>query len=211
MMRAFKLLSVPLLVGGAYYTGTRTSIKNQENASELFFNSRLPSVSADEQNVPYQGLPGTKYERTFMMVKPDGVQRQLTGEIIKRMETKGYVLVGLKMVTPDEKLVSQHYDDLKARPFYKGLVKYMSSSGPVVAMVFQGKGVVDYGRVMIGVTDPLKSAPGTIRGDLSVDVGRNTIHGSDGTSPAQDEIALWFKPEEVADIKNCASAWIYEK
>jgi nucleoside-diphosphate kinase len=87
----------------------------------------------------------------------------------------------------------------------------MSSSGPVVALVFQGKGVVDYGRVLIGVTDPLKSAPGTIRGDLSVDIGRNTIHGSDGPKAAQDEIALWFKSNEVSSFVNCQQQWVYEK
>ena len=126
------------------------------------------------------GKPGTAGERTFLMVKPEGVARGLVSEIIGRWEKRGYTLVGIKVLQPDAKLAGAHYADLSARPFFKDLVHYMSSSGPVVAMVWQGKDVIKVSRDMIGMTNPLTSAPGTIRGDLAVNIGRNVIHGSDG-------------------------------
>jgi len=130
-------------------------------------------------------------ERTFIMIKPDGVQRGLVGEIIQRFERKGYQLVAMKFVHVSKELAEKHYDDLKAKPFYKGLCEYIVS-GPVVAMVWQGKDVVKGGRTLIGATNPAASTPGTIRGDLAIDVGRNIIHGSDGPSGAEAEIKLWF-------------------
>ncbi|KAM9997401.1 hypothetical protein ACTFIZ_010904 [Dictyostelium cf. discoideum] len=135
-------------------------------------------------------------ERTFLAVKPDGVARGLVGEIIARYEKKGFVLVGLKQLVPTKELAEAHYDEHKERPFFGGLVTFITS-GPVVAMVFEGKGVVASARLMIGVTNPLASAPGSIRGDFGVDVGRNIIHGSDSVESATREIALWFKPEEL--------------
>jgi nucleoside-diphosphate kinase len=131
-------------------------------------------------------------ERTFIMVKPDGVQRGLVGQIINRFEQKGYFLAGLKMTWASEQLLSEHYADLATKPFFAGLVKYMHS-GPVVAMIWEGKNVVAAGRVLLGATNPLNSAPGTIRGDLCIDVGRNVCHGSDSVESANKEIALWFK------------------
>ncbi|CAB4035640.1 nucleoside diphosphate kinase B [Paramuricea clavata] len=110
-------------------------------------------------------------ERTFIMVKPDGVQRGLIGDIIKRFEQKGFKLVAMKFAQPNRELLNKHYEDLKNRPFFPGLIKYMVS-GPVVAMVWEGKGVVKTGRVMLGETDPAKSLPGTIRGDYCIQVGR---------------------------------------
>ncbi|CAO2644843.1 Nucleoside diphosphate kinase B [Lemmus lemmus] len=130
-------------------------------------------------------------ERTFIAIKPDGVQRGLVGEIIKRFEQK------------------QHYIDLKDRPFFPGLVKYMNS-GPVVAMVWEGLNVVKTGRMMLGETNPADSKPGTIRGDFCIQVGRNIIHGSDSVQSAEKEISLWFKPEELIDYKSCAHDWVYE-
>ncbi|NP_001349193.1 nucleoside diphosphate kinase A isoform a [Danio rerio] len=161
-----------------------------------------------------------KTERTFIAVKPDGVQRGLMGEIIKRFEQKGFRLVAMKflqvcvlMVDQDavasEDLLKQHYIDLKDRPFYPGLVKYMSS-GPVLAMVWEGLNVVKTGRVMLGETNPADSKPGTIRGDFCIEVGRNIIHGSDSVDSANTEISLWFKPEELVSFKSCAQQWIYE-
>nr|1NPK_A Chain A, Nucleoside Diphosphate Kinase [Dictyostelium discoideum] len=135
-------------------------------------------------------------ERTFLAVKPDGVARGLVGEIIARYEKKGFVLVGLKQLVPTKDLAESHYAEHKERPFFGGLVSFITS-GPVVAMVFEGKGVVASARLMIGVTNPLASAPGSIRGDFGVDVGRNIIHGSDSVESANREIALWFKPEEL--------------
>nr|1LWX_A Chain A, NUCLEOSIDE DIPHOSPHATE KINASE [Dictyostelium discoideum]1LWX_B Chain B, NUCLEOSIDE DIPHOSPHATE KINASE [Dictyostelium discoideum]1LWX_C Chain C, NUCLEOSIDE DIPHOSPHATE KINASE [Dictyostelium discoideum] len=135
-------------------------------------------------------------ERTFLAVKPDGVARGLVGEIIARYEKKGFVLVGLKQLVPTKDLAESHYAEHKERPFFGGLVSFITS-GPVVAMVFEGKGVVASARLMIGVTNPLASAPGSIRGDFGVDVGRAIIHGSDSVESANREIALWFKPEEL--------------
>jgi len=147
-------------------------------------------------------------ERTFIAIKPDGVHRGLVGEIIKRFEMKGFKLVGLKMTHASEELLKQHYDDLKDRPFFAGLVDYMHS-GPVVAMVWEGKGAVKTGRVMLGETNPAESKPGTIRGDFCIQVGRNICHGSDAVESAKQEIGLWFKPEELVSWKPCAHDWIY--
>merc|ERR1711929_37423 len=127
------------------------------------------------------------------MIKPDGVQRGIVGEIIKRFEQKGFKLVAMKMVKASVAHLEQHYADLSKKPFFAGLVKYMAS-GPVVAMVWEGLDAVKQGRAMLGATNPLASAPGTIRGDFCIDVGRNICHGSDAVDSAEKEIALWFKP-----------------
>ncbi|XP_026461712.1 nucleoside diphosphate kinase [Ctenocephalides felis] len=148
-------------------------------------------------------------ERTFIMVKPDGVQRGLVGKIIKRFEAKGFKLVAMKFMWPSEELLKKHYADLSARPFFPGLVKYMSS-GPVVPMVWEGTNVVKTGRVMLGATNPADSTPGTIRGDLCVEVGRNILHGSDGVESAKKEIALWFTEKEVISWTPAHESWVYE-
>ncbi|XP_059481379.1 nucleoside diphosphate kinase-like [Neocloeon triangulifer] len=148
-------------------------------------------------------------ERSFLMVKPDGVQRGQVGEIIRRFEAKGFKLVAMKFVWASEDLLKQHYADLSSKPFFPGLVSYMAS-GPVVPMVWEGLDVVKTGRVMLGATNPKDSAPGTIRGDLCIDVGRNIIHGSDSVESANKEIALWFKPEEIFQWQSACHAWIYE-
>ncbi|XP_028988988.1 nucleoside diphosphate kinase A2-like [Betta splendens] len=147
-------------------------------------------------------------ERTFIAIKPDGVQRGIIGEVIKRFEAKGFKLVGMKMLSASQDLLQQHYIDLKARPFFPTLIAYMSS-GPVVAMVWEGKGVVKTGRVMLGETNPADSKPGTIRGDFCIDVGKNIIHGSDSVESANKEIALWFKPDELVCYTSCAYDWLY--
>uniref|UniRef100_A0A673VKY6 Nucleoside diphosphate kinase n=1 Tax=Suricata suricatta TaxID=37032 RepID=A0A673VKY6_SURSU len=148
-------------------------------------------------------------ERTFIAIKPDGVQRGLVGEIIKRFEQKGFRLVAMKLIQASEDLLKEHYIDLKDRPFFAGLVRYMQS-GPVVAMVWEGLNVVKTGRVMLGETNPADSKPGTIRGDFCIQVGRNIIHGSDSVESAEKEIGLWFQPEELVDYRSCAQNWIYE-
>ncbi|KAG5315618.1 NDKA kinase, partial [Pseudoatta argentina] len=148
-------------------------------------------------------------ERTFIMVKPDGVQRGLVGKIIQRFEQKGFKLVTIKMLWPSEDLLKKHYADLALRPFFPGLVTYMSS-GPVVPMVWEGLNVVKTGRVMLGETNPKDSAPGTIRGDFCVQVGRNIIHGSDSVESAKKEIDLWFGEKEVIDWTHASKDWIYE-
>ncbi|MTV28636.1 nucleoside-diphosphate kinase, partial [Nitriliruptoraceae bacterium ZYF776] len=140
--------------------------------------------------------------------KPDGVQRGLVGEIIGRFEKKGFSLKGLKLLTVDEAFAQKHYADLSSKPFFNGLVEYIVS-GPVVAMVWEGKNVVTTGRKIIGATNPAESAPGTIRGDFAIDIGRNVIHGSDAVESAKKEIALWF-PEGVASWASSLHPWIYE-
>lgn len=147
-------------------------------------------------------------ERTFIMVKPDGVQRGLVGEIIKRFEQKGFKLVAIRMMRPGEAHLREHYADLSHRPFFNGLVNYMDS-GPVVAMCWEGENAVKTGRVMLGETNPRDSKPGTIRGDLCIQVGRNIIHGSDAVESAQHEINLWFSKEDLCDWTPANEAWVY--
>uniref|UniRef100_A0A4W5PRT5 Nucleoside diphosphate kinase n=1 Tax=Hucho hucho TaxID=62062 RepID=A0A4W5PRT5_9TELE len=147
-------------------------------------------------------------ERTFIAIKPDGVQRRLVGDIIKRFELKGFKMVGMKFIQAQESLLKEHYADLQDRPFFPGLVSYMTS-GPVVAMVWEGFNVVKTGRVMLGETNPADSKPGTIRGDYCIQVGRNIIHGSDSVESANTEINLWFKPEELCSYISCSSSWLY--
>jgi len=148
-------------------------------------------------------------ERTFLAIKPDGVQRKLVGEIIRRFETKGFTLVGLKILNVSRELAEQHYDVHKERPFFAGLVEFITS-GPVVAMVWEGEGVVSSARKIIGATNPLAAEPGTIRGDFGINIGRNLIHGSDAIETAQREIALWFKEEEIANWEPTLMSWTRE-
>ncbi|KAJ5333832.1 Nucleoside diphosphate kinase [Penicillium brevicompactum] len=148
-------------------------------------------------------------EQTFIAIKPDGVQRGLIGPIISRFENRGFQLVAMKLTSPSKEHLETHYADLSTKPFFKGLVSYMLS-GPICAMVWQGKDAVKTGRVLLGATNPLASAPGTIRGDFAIDVGRNVCHGSDSVENAKKEIALWFTPTEVLQWKSTQSAWVYE-
>lgn len=148
-------------------------------------------------------------ERTFVMVKPDGVQRGLVGEVIRRFETKGFALVGLKLMQVSQELAEEHYDVHKERPFFGNLVEFICSS-PVVAMVWEGEGVVSAARNLIGSTNPLTAAPGTIRGDYGVSIGRNLIHGSDAIETAQREIGLWFSEKELASWEPTRNPWLYE-
>ncbi len=148
-------------------------------------------------------------ERTFLMIKPDGVQRNLVGEVIKRLENKGFTLVGLKLISVSRELAEKHYDVHKERPFFGSLVDFIISS-PVVAMVWEGEGVVASARKIIGATNPLTAEPGTIRGDYGVSIGRNLIHGSDAIETAQTEISLWFKEDELCSWQNTMKSWLYE-
>eukprot|EP00267_Zea_mays_P035453 XP_008671277.1 nucleoside diphosphate kinase IV, chloroplastic/mitochondrial [Zea mays] len=125
-----------------------------------------------------------------------------------RFERKGYKLVAIKLIVPSKGFAEKHYHDLKERPFFNKLCDFLSS-GPVLAMVWEGEGVIKYGRKLIGATDPQKYEPGTIRGDLGVVVGRNIIHGSDGPETAKDEIALWFEPKELVSYTSNAEKWVY--
>jgi nucleoside-diphosphate kinase len=143
------------------------------------------------------------------MVKPDGVQRNLVGEIVRRFEAKGFILVGLKMLKVSRELAEKHYDVHKERPFFGSLVDFISSA-PVVAMVWQGEGAVASARKLIGSTNPLTAEPGTIRGDYGISIGRNLIHGSDAIETAQREVSLWFSPEELTSWEPTLTPWLYE-
>merc|ERR1712233_243366 len=122
---------------------------------------------------------------------------------------KGFKLVAMKLQTATVPHLEKHYADLSSKKFFKGLVNYMAS-GPVCPMVWEGKGAVKTGRVMLGATNPADSLPGTIRGDLCIQVGRNICHGSDSVESANKEIALWFKPEELCSWDSCQKDWVYE-
>ncbi|MGM9922681.1 MAG: nucleoside-diphosphate kinase [Bacillus sp. (in: firmicutes)] len=147
-------------------------------------------------------------EKTFLMVKPDGVQRQLIGEIVARFEKKGFQLVGAKLMQIPAELAEQHYGEHKERPFFGELVDFITS-GPVFAMVWQGENVIATARTMMGATNPKDSAPGTIRGDYAATVGKNIIHGSDSPESAEREIGLFFKQEELISYTKLINEWIY--
>jgi nucleoside-diphosphate kinase len=142
------------------------------------------------------------------MIKPDGVQRGLVGSVIARFEAKGFKLCALKQASPSVEHLAAHYEDLSGKKFFRSLIEYMASA-PVVAMVWQGAGVVAEGRKMLGATKPSESLMGTIRGDFCIDIGRNVCHGSDGPDAAEHEIALWF-PEGVNTYEDHSAAWISE-
>ncbi len=148
-------------------------------------------------------------EKSFIMIKPDGVQRGLVGDIIKKFETKGFTLVGLKQMAVSRELAEAHYAVHKERPFFKGLVDYIISA-PVVAMVWEGEGVIASARKLIGATNPLDAEPGTIRGDYGITIGRNLIHGSDAPETAQSEIKLWFGDGELCSWEPTMKPWLYE-
>lgn len=130
-------------------------------------------------------------ERTFLMIKPDGVQRKLVGEIIRRFEDKGFTLVNLKLVTPSRQIAEAHYGVHRGKPFFESVVEFVSS-GPVVAMVWEGDNVVELSRKLMGATKPVDAAPGTIRGDFANTIEQNLIHGSDSPENAEAEINIWF-------------------
>lgn len=146
-------------------------------------------------------------ERTFLMVKPDGVQRNLIGDIVSRFESKGYQLVGAKLMTISEELAGEHYGEHKERPFFGELVDFITS-GPVFAMVWEGENVISTARLLVGATNPTESAPGTIRGDFAVTVGKNIIHDSDSVDSAVREIGLFFKEEELVSYAKEMNNWI---
>ena len=148
-------------------------------------------------------------ERTFLMIKPDAVQRNLVGEIISRIERKGLKLVGAKLMTVPQSLAKEHYAEHVERPFYGKLISFITSA-PVFAMVVEGEDAVDVSRHIIGKTNPSEATPGSIRGDLGLTVGRNVIHGSDSVESAKREINLWFKEEELSNYESPRDTWLYE-
>ncbi|MFQ5399823.1 MAG: nucleoside-diphosphate kinase [Anaerolineae bacterium] len=148
-------------------------------------------------------------ERTLILVKPDGVQRGLIGDIIGRFERRGLKLLGMKFMQMSAELAARHYAVHRERPFYKSLVEYITS-GPVVAMVWEGKGAISAARSTMGATNPVDAAPGTIRGDLGMEIGRNLVHGSDSPENAAKEVALFFSNDELASWERVTDGWIRE-
>jgi nucleoside-diphosphate kinase len=148
-------------------------------------------------------------QRTLVLVKPDGVQRGLIGLILARLERRGLKLVALKMMRISRELAARHYAEHESKPFYDGLIAFITS-GPVVAMIWEGREAVAVVRSVMGSTDPLKAAPGTIRGDLALDLGMNLIHGSDSAARAETEMALFFSAAELHDYERTADRWIRE-
>ena len=137
-----------------------------------------------------------KRDRTFLMVKPDGVKRALIGDVISRLENKGLKLVAMKLMQISPELAARQYGEHQGKPFYDGLIEFITS-GPVAAMIWEGDDVVEMVRIMIGATDPKKAAPGTMRGDLAVFMGKNIVHASDSPASAEREMNLFFEASEL--------------
>ena len=148
-------------------------------------------------------------ERTLVLVKPDGVQRGYVGEIIGRLERRGLHLVALRLMRVSPELAARHYAEHEGKPFYPGLIAFITSS-PVAAMVWEGPGAVAMVRAMMGATNPANAAPGTIRGDLAVDFGMNVIHGSDSVERAAQEVALFFEEAELVEWTAASGGWVRE-
>ncbi len=148
-------------------------------------------------------------ERTLVLLKPDTVQRGLAGKVISRLEDRGLKIVGMKMMRMDMDIAKRHYAEHVDKPFFKGLSEFMMSR-PIVAMAVEGKNVVDVVRSTVGATDPQAAAPGTIRGDMAQDIGRNLIHGSDSPEAAARELAIFFSDDELYDYERESERWITE-
>jgi len=149
-------------------------------------------------------------ERTLVLVKPDGVQRGLIGEIISRLEKRGLRLVAAKFIQVSQELAETHYAIHKGKPFYNGLIKYITSA-PVMAMVWEGPNAVGAIRQTMGATRPTDAAPGSIRHDFALEVGRNLTHASDSVENGEKEVALWFDSVELVDWNRAVDQWIFEK
>jgi nucleoside-diphosphate kinase len=148
-------------------------------------------------------------ERTYVMVKPDGVQRGLVGEVISRIERRGLKIVALRLNAISIDAAKKHYAEHAQKPFFKSLIDFITS-GPSVSMVVEGKNAVTVMRAINGATNPVNAATGSIRGDLALDTGRNVVHASDSIESAQREIGIHFKTSEVAEFSRIDEAWVYE-
>ena len=148
-------------------------------------------------------------ERTLILVKPDAMQRGLAGEIIARLERRGLRIVGLRLLQVDEAMAKRHYAEHDGKPFFAGLVEYITSS-PIVAAVLEGTNAVTAARQTMGVTRPTEAAPGTIRGDFGLEVGRNLVHGSDSPESAEREIGIFFEGQPIATWTRDTDRWIFE-
>ncbi|KAK8142765.1 nucleoside diphosphate kinase [Beauveria asiatica] len=199
-----------LLLGFGFLLFPIQNKKSESRISPIISESQPPSLQSSFSQASPNSSAKMSTEQTFIAIKPDGVQRGLVGPIVSRFENRGFKLVAIKLVSPSKEHLETHYADLKEKAFFPGLIQYMSS-GPICAMVWEGRDAVKTGRAILGATNPLASAPGTIRGDFAIDVGRNVCHGSDSVENAQKEIALWFKKEDLINWKSAQFDWIYEK
>ncbi len=148
-------------------------------------------------------------ERTLVLIKPDAMQRGLAGEILSRLERRGLRVVALRLLQMDEAMARRHYAEHDGKPFYEGLISYITAC-PVIAAVFEGSGAVEVVRKTIGATNPAEAEPGTIRGDLALETGRNLIHGSDSPQSAKREIALFFREDELHSYSRDVDRWLFE-
>lgn len=146
-------------------------------------------------------------QRTLLLVKPDGVQRQLVGRVLSRFEDRGLKIVGLKLVRVDRVLAEAHYAVHRDKPFFAGLVEFITSA-PLVAVALEGPNAIALVRAMNGATRPHEAAPGSIRGDLAVETAQNLVHASDGEETAAAELALWFRPEELLSYEREIDRWV---
>lgn len=146
-------------------------------------------------------------ERTFVMIKPDGVQRRIIGEVVSRFEKKGYKIIAGKFMQVSQALAEEHYGQHKERPFFGELVGFITSS-PVFAIVLEGNNAIASARIMMGATNPADATPGTIRGDFAISIGMNIIHGSDSPESAEREINLWFNKDEIVDYQITSDKWV---
>ncbi len=149
-------------------------------------------------------------EQTLVIIKPDGVQRGLMGDIIGRLERRGLRLAAMKFMAVSPALAARHYAVHQGKPFYEGLVAYITS-GPVMVMAWEGNKSIEAVRQTVGATNPTAAAPGTIRADLALEIGRNLIHASDGAETAAFELGLWFQSEELVDWARDGERWVFEK
>ncbi len=152
---------------------------------------------------------GSAKERTYVMVKPDGVQRGLIGEVISRIERKGLKIVALRMNTISREVAEKHYAEHADKPFFNSLIEFITS-GPSVSMVVEGKNAVSVMREINGATNPVKASMGTIRGDFALDTARNVVHASDSIESAKREISIHFKDSEIVEYSRIDEAWVYE-
>ena len=148
-------------------------------------------------------------QRTLILCKPDAVSRGLSGEIIRRIEQRGYLIIGMKLMQMDGTRAKKHYGEHEGKPFFQGLVDFITS-GPIVAMAVEGDGAIEGMRQLMGATNPLQSAPGTIRADFAQNIGRNLVHGSDSHESAERELAIFFEPSEIVSRKHDLAKWMVE-
>jgi len=191
----------------------KSNVEKPTEPNNLEKKEKKKKEKEKEKKTPLNGFPGTPMERTFVALKPDAVQRgglkAVIGPILSTFEQKGLKLVAMKMVWPTLEKAEKHYEQLKSMPFYNGLCSFFSSS-PIIAMIWEGDGVISLTRKLLGETKPSESPPSTIRGDWCLNVGRNLLHCSDKPESAEREIRLWFKQAEVHPWKSVFSSWIYE-